>query len=238
MQPKVLMKKSSHIIAVSEHTKNDIVERYGIEEHDISVVYLGVASGALPASSLDVARVKKQYALPERFVLFFGALEPRKNIPSIIEAFSAIADRVPHHLVIAGERGWKLGEITSAIERSLYKDKIHVIGFVQEQDKSSLYAAADLFVYPSFYEGFGFPPLEALMQGTPTVASFNASLPEVVGQWATLIDPYNTPQLALVLAELLRSPERVPFSVREQIQERFSWIRAARQTVKILENAV
>ena len=234
MQPKSLLARSSHIIAVSEHTKNDIIEHYRINNNRISVVYPGVpdAPAALP---VDVHRIRIKYRLPNKFILFFGALEPRKNIPAIITAFSAIADRVPHHLVIAGESGWKSQAITDAIARSQYKERIHVIGFVEEQDKGALYAAADLFIYPSFYEGFGFPPLEALMAGTPVVVSFNASLPEVVGQWATLIDPYNTPQLALVLAELLRTPKRVPLNVRKQILEKYSWEESAGKVVDILE---
>ncbi len=236
MQPKALMQKSHHVIAVSEHTKNDLIETYAIPREKISVVYPGVPADNAVSSPLDVQRIKYAYKLPERFILFFGALEPRKNIPSIIAAFSAIADRVPQHLVLAGEEGWKAHEIQAAITSSLYKHKIHCIGFVKEEDKHALYAAADLFVYPSFYEGFGFPPLEALLAGTPAVVSFNASLPEVVGDFATLVDPYNTSQLALVLAELLQSPQRVPASVRIQIRERFSWTRVAQQTVKIFES--
>lgn len=234
MQPKKLFTTSNHIIAVSEHTKNDIVEHYGIDEHNISVVYPGVPD-EIAVSQVELHRVKETYHLPEHFILFFGALEPRKNIPAIIEAFSAIADRIPHHLVLAGESGWKGQLMSDAIDKSQYREKIHVIGFVQEQDKSALYAAADVFIYPSFYEGFGFPPLEALLAGTPVVVSFNSSLPEVVGEWATLIDPYNTPHLALVLAELLRTPKRMPYNVRQQILEKYSWEKSASKVADVLE---
>ncbi|HSX25026.1 MAG TPA: glycosyltransferase family 1 protein [Candidatus Andersenbacteria bacterium] len=234
MQPRKLLERSSRIVAVSEHTKNDIIENYNISSDRISVVYPGVPNSPV-SSPAHIHQVRMAYNLPEQFILFFGALEPRKNVPAIIEAFSAIADRVPHHLIIAGESGWKAKKINEVIARSQYRDRIHMIGFVNEQDKSALYAAADLFIYPSFYEGFGFPPLESLLAGTPVVVSFNASLPEVVGQWATLIDPYNTPHLALVLAELLRSPKRVPLNVRKQILEKYSWERSANQIVDILE---
>ncbi len=234
MQPKKLLERSNRIIAVSEHTKNDIIEHYNISADQIHVVYPGVPNTEA-ASPLRIHTVRNSYSLPDQFMLFFGALEPRKNVPAIVEAFSAIADRVPHHVVIAGESGWKSHALADAIEKSPYRERIHVIGFVEEEDKSAVYAAADLFIYPSFYEGFGFPPLESLLAGTPVVVSFNASLPEVVGQWATLIDPYNTPHLALVLAELLRTPKRVPFNVRQQILDKYSWDRSANQVVDILE---
>ena len=154
----------------------------------------------------------------------------------MIDAYTAIAHTVPHHLVIAGERGWKTAQLAKSIASSAYADRIHSMGFVDEAEKSALYAAADLFVYPSFYEGFGFPPLEAMIAGTPAVVSFNSSLPEVVGEWATMIDPYNTPQLASVLQEMLLTPTRVPESVRAAIREKYSWEKAAQQTVKVLEN--
>jgi glycosyltransferase involved in cell wall biosynthesis len=237
MRPKYLLEHSSHVVAVSEHTRQDLLEHYLLPSNNVSVVYPGVPNTPV-ASQVDMHRVRRDYELPDHFILFFGALEPRKNISAIIDAYSAIADRIPHHLVLAGESGWKSEKITQAIQKSQYAHKIHQIGFVEERDKSSLYALADVFVYPSFYEGFGFPPLEALCAGTPVVVSFNSSLPEVVGQWATLIDPYNTPQLALVLAELLRTPKRIPHNVRAQILEQYSWEKSAKQVVKILEKGV
>ena len=187
---------------------------------------------------LDVQEAVRRYRLPERFLLFMGTLEPRKNIAGVISAFSAMAHRVPHDLVLAGERGWKEKEVARAIASSAYADRIHAIGFVEERFKRPLYAAADLFVYPSFYEGFGFPPLEAMLAGTPAVVSFNSSLPEVVGKWATLVDPYDIAQIAAVLEELLSPPARVPLGVQKQIQEEYSWKKAAHQTVEILKSVV
>lgn len=236
MQPKRLLQKSNHVIAVSDHTKQDLIEHYHIPSDHISVVYPGVPYDQ-PASPVELHQVRMKHVLPDHFILFFGALEPRKNISAIIDAFSAIAGRIPHHLVLAGETGWKSNAVLDAIVRSQYQERIHMIGFVEEQDKRALYALADIFVYPSFYEGFGFPPLEALLAGTPAVVSFNASLPEVVGEFATLVDPYNTPQLALVLSELLRTPKRIQKETRSKILERYSWAKAAEQTVEILENA-
>jgi glycosyltransferase involved in cell wall biosynthesis len=238
MRPRELMQRSDHVIAVSEHTKRDLVEVYGLNSNTISVVYPGVRSEDARVRPLDVRKVVSKYKLPSRFLLFVGTMEPRKNIGGVIAAFSAIANRISQDLVIAGEQGWKMRQLVSEVASSPYADRIHVIGFVEEEDKNALYAAADLFVYPSFYEGFGFPPLEAMLSGTPSIVSFNSSLPEVVGEWATLVDPYNTPQIASVLEELLASPARVPATVQQEIREKYSWERAGRETVKILESVV
>ncbi len=238
VRPQLLLQNSDRIIAVSEHTKQDVVHMYGIAPEKINVIYSGVSRSSYSVTPLDVQHIKQKYHISEQFLLFIGTQEPRKNITGVIFAFNAIAHLVPQHLVIAGEQGWKTVGLAAAVASSPYADRIHSIGFVAEQDKAALYAAADLFVYPSFYEGFGFPPLEALLAGTPSVVSFNSSLPEVVGQWATLIDPYNTSELAAVLQEQLATPTRVPESTRQAIREKYSWERAAKETIKILESVV
>ena len=238
MRPRELFLRSDHVIAVSEHTKWDLTDVYGINPNAISVVYSGVGFEDATVSPLDVQRIMRTYNLPQKFLLFIGTMEPRKNIFGVVEAFSAIAGHVSQHLVIAGEAGWKMRQLQEKIRFLPYGDRIHLIGFVKEEDKHALYSAADLFVYPSFYEGFGFPPLEAMLAGTPAVVSFNSSLPEVVGKFATLIDPYNTSQIAAVLEELLVSPTRVPPRMQQEIREAYSWEKAGKETVKILESVV
>lgn len=237
MRPRELMQRSDHLIAVSEHTKRDLVDVYDINSNKVSVIYPGVRSEA-PTRPLDVRHVLTKYKLPARFLLFVGTMEPRKNILGVIAAFSAIANRIAQDLVIAGEQGWKMRQLASEVAASAYADRIHVIGFVAEEDKNALYAAADLFVFPSFYEGFGFPPLEAMLAGTPAIVSFNSSLPEVIGEWATMVDPYNTPQIASVLEELLASPARVPARVQQEIRDKYSWEQAGKETVRVLESVV
>lgn len=236
MRPRLLLQNSDHAIAVSQHTKEDVVRMYGIGEEKISVIYSGVRSDTVTPT--HVHRVRTKYVLPDRFLLFIGTQEPRKNITAVIEAFNAIAHSISQHLVIAGEEGWKMRQLEKSISSSAYKDRIHMVGFVPEEDKAALYAAADLFVYPSFYEGFGFPPLEAMLAGTPAVVSFNSSLPEIVGEWATMVDPYDVAQLAGVLRELLVSPTRVPGATRKAIREKYSWDRAAKETIRVLEGVV
>lgn len=235
MRPWVLLHNTDKIIAVSEATKEDVVGLYQIYHKKIKVIYSGVA-GLVNKGGVD--RVKKRYELPDKFVMYLGTLEPRKNVAGIIRAFDAIVLEVEHDLVIVGADGWLMGEIDEVFNNSRMKSRIHLIGFVSEEDKWELYKLADLFVYPSLYEGFGFPPLEALMSGTPVITSNNSSLPEVVGEWATLIDPFDTAELALVMKELLNDLPEVEESVSRAIKEKYSWDRAARETLEVIEGVV
>lgn len=236
MQPRRLMEKSARLIAVSRATAHDVASLYGIAPDKITVVHSGI--DALPVTARSsLAYVRHKYHLPPAYLLYVGTLEPRKNITSIIRAFTLQAAHLPHHLVIAGRPGWLTSATLRAVAASTHRDRIHVIGFVDEADKWSLYAGADLFIYPSFYEGFGFPPLESLVAGTPVVTSYNSSLPEIVGAWATLVNPDDPAELAAVLPELLRHPQRVSPAVQQAILEQFSWAKTARQTSAVIESA-
>ena len=238
MKPKRLVTKAARVIAVSQATKDDLVRLYQLSPNRVSVVYSG-------AEATKDNRQSDEYAAgnpltphnhwPEKFILYLGTLEPRKNIVSIIEAFTAIAAEIPHHLVIAGEKGWLGGEIRRAVKKSTAKDKIHQIGYVTQAEKQALYSAADIFIYPSFYEGFGFPPLEALLAGTPVIISNNSSLPEVAGEFAIMVNPYDVAELALVVKELLRDLPKITPDVRRRIEQKFSWRVAAGQTAAVLE---
>lgn len=236
MRPYDLLSRSSCLIAVSEHTASDIGRLYGISSDKVNVIYSGVP-GEWVVSEEAKKQARERYNLPESFVLFLGTLEPRKNVASIVRAFSAIAEDVDQDLVLAGGSGWLSDELDDAIAESDVSDRIVLPGFIDEKDKAAVYALADLFVYPSLYEGFGFPPLESLLSGTPVITSHNSSLPEVVGQWATMIDPYNVSELAVVMKELLHDLPVVSSMVSEEIHRRFSWRRAAEQTLSLLEKA-
>lgn len=228
--PRQLLNRSQHLIAVSQATAWDIAACYGIAAERISVVSSGV--------SQPEHAVWQRPALPERYLLSFGVFEPRKNIDGIIVAFEAVADFFPHHLVIAGSAGWLMGATKRRAAASRYRERIHFVGAVTEAEQAALYRGADLFVYPSFYEGFGFPPLEALLAGTPVITSRHSALPEIVGEWVTMVNPYDSAELALVLREALRAPQRIPPAVQRVVQQRYSWDQAARQTVAILERVV
>lgn len=230
MKPKQLMLEAAHVIAVSQATKEDVVRLYGVKREDVTVIYSGVA-----IKQKKSEEGSESLSLPPKYILFLGTMEPRKNIISVIEAFEAIAESVSQDLVIAGEKGWLMGNVERAVKSSSVKKRIHLIGFVSEEDKEALYKSADLFVYPSFYEGFGFPPLEALLVGTPVITSHNSSLPEVVGDWATMINPYDVSELAIVMREMIVNPPLVSRQVQERIKKKFSWENAARQTLDVFE---
>jgi glycosyltransferase involved in cell wall biosynthesis len=238
IKPRELMLAVSHVIAVSQATKEDIVRLYGVPEDKVTVVYSGVSPQPKNTPEKKLPSPNKIMKLPDKFVLYLGAMEPRKNIISVIEAYSSIADNVPQDLVIAGESGWLMKGVEKTIKNSSAFKRIHCIGFVDEQDKAELYRRADLFVYPSFYEGFGFPPLEALLAGTPVITSHNSSLSEVVGNWATMIDPYNVSELALVMKEMIDDPPLVDEKIQEEILNKFSWDHAAQETLAVFDTVM
>lgn len=249
MRPKKLLKNAVRVIAVSQATKDDLVRLYKVESDKVTVVYSGVG-GEMSERLSDRTTGHQKLPLhgrledtnqsdrwPDRYILYLGTLEPRKNIVSIIEAFSAIAPDVPHHLVIAGESGWLESNIKRAVIKSSARAKIHQIGHVTEEEKKLLYQGAELFIYPSFYEGFGFPPLEALLAGTPVITSYNSSLPEVAGDYATMVNPYDVAELAQVMMEQLRDKPKVEERIINEIKQRFSWNAAAKQTLAVLHEA-
>lgn len=240
-----LVRRADAIIAVSQSTKSDLSAQYGIPEARISVIRSGIAErfAALSRNDPALLLVKERYGLPYRFILSLGTFEPRKNIVALIRAYEALMDlKHPvlsrYHLVLAGTRGWKCEDVYQAIEQSPHRDKIIVTGFVDDADKPALYSLASVFVYPSLYEGFGFPPLEAMACGVPVIASHSASLPEVVGDAGIMIDPYRPDELFRALDETLRDQELLQ-SLRTRGLARaasFSWQETARRTLDLFRS--
>lgn len=232
---RLMIKRSAHIIAVSEATKSDIMQTYGTDHAKISVAHNGrtMMSGKIDRNSIAIISVKEKYSLPYQFILFFGTIEPRKNILSVVCAYETLRRYDPSlniKLVIAGSCGWRMEHIHESIKRSSYSRDIIVIMDIPEADKEPLIVLASVLVYPSFFEGFGFPPLEALMCNIPVIVSHTSSLPEVVGRYAIMVDPHRSEEIVIALAEILcdrrlRShfiDDRHDLHVR-----RFTWIRAA-----------
>lgn len=237
-----LIKQAHRVIAVSSSTKQDLITEYRVPEKKISVIKSGIDKRFLPMDRNDaeLIRIKERYHLPYRFILYLGTFEPRKNILALVRAYEALMHTggpalEKYELVLAGTTGWKCQELLAACETSPYRDKIHLTGFIADLDKVGLYNLASVFVYPSFYEGFGFPPLEAMACGIPVITSHSSSLPEVVGKAGIAIDPYQPDELYQALKSVLGQPElaRALEQSGTKQAKRFSWSEAALNTLAL-----
>jgi len=205
---KKLVNEFDEVVAVSHHTKKDLVEICKVQPEKVKVIHLGIGEDLKVIVKEDerLNQIKTKYGLPDKFILFLGTVEPRKNIEGVMRAFELYRKEnsgTEIKLVIAGARGWKSESIYKLWERSEYKNDIYFIGYVDRKDKVYLYNLASIFVYPSFYEGFGFPPLEAMACGLPTITSYNSSLAEVVADAAILVDPFNIQEISTAMSQLL-----------------------------------
>ena len=241
VDPKNLIGRADRIIAVSESTKNDLVRLYNESDDKVSVVNPGIDKSfePYPEEALELIRVKDKYKLPEKFILYLGTLEPRKNIIGLIKAFEELKRNtdLPHQLVIAGGKGWLYEDIFKKQQSSKYRDSIKFAGFIDHEDKVAFYNLADVFCYPSFYEGFGFPPLEAMASGTPVVSSSVSSLPETLGDAALLIDPYNISEITLGIKSVLEDKNLADRLKQKGIKraEKYNWENTTRETLDIFK---
>jgi glycosyltransferase involved in cell wall biosynthesis len=230
-------RKADRIIAVSESTKRDMQEILGISGNKIDVIMHAVSTSYrpdIPQSCIEV--VSRKYNLPQEYILFVGTIEPRKNVPRLIEAYRQLVKEEPTapSLVIVGLRGWHLRDFEKKFREDALVGKIITTGYLVEEDLPAVYAGASLFVYPSLYEGFGIPLLEALACGVPSVTSNVSAMPEVAGDAAIFIDPYDTQSLSSAMLRVLRND-----ILRQELRQRgirrahaFSWEKAAIQTIE------
>jgi glycosyltransferase involved in cell wall biosynthesis len=225
------------IVVVSHATKEECLRFLTVDESKIHVVHNGVDPlFSVVRDQKRLTHVKEKYALPDRFILFVGTLEPRKNVLGLVKAFARL--NVPTDfckLVIAGLRGWMYNEIFDEIEAGNLKDRVCFLGYVPRDDLVCLYNMAEIFVYPSFYEGFGFPPLEAMACGVPVITSNVSSMPEIAGDAAVLIDPQNTEMLTKTIQELLNDPSKKNDLRKRGLEQvkKFSWEKTASKIVDI-----
>jgi len=228
--------KADKIIAVSQSTKNDLINLYKIKEEKIEVIYSGVGEEFKPIlSEVGKSNLINKYNLPEKFILYFGTIEPRKNLIGLINAFELLKNE-EYNLVIAGTKGWLYQDIFKAAYQSKKRDKIIFTGFVEEKDKPYLYNLAHTFVYPSFFEGFGFPPLEAMACGIPTITSINSSLPEIVGDAGLMINPKSIDELAWAMEIVLSDNALRESLINKGLKQaqKFSWQKCAKETLRVL----
>ena len=228
--------RADAIIVPSESTKRDALRYYGLRAAKMSVIPYGVNKRFFQVKPGISRHVRRRYRLPETFILTVGTIEPRKNLSRLLDALVLLHERewdIP--LVVAGKAGWKAGSIERKMELLVQQHLVHRIGYVDDRDLPGLYQAATLFAYPSLYEGFGLPVLEAMASGVPVVSSNTSSLPEVAGDAAILIDPMETDEIADAIQRILTDDD-VRLSMRERGQQRakaFSWTHTAEETLAV-----
>ena len=223
------IEQSDHIIAVSQSTKNDLIDLLGVDPKNITVAYPGVNNSLRIAVSKEKKiKVRQKYNLSENFILFVGTLEPRKNVVGAIKAFELVKSEVNDDnldLVLMGRKGWLSDEIFESINKSIFKKNIKWLGFVPDEDRSTIYQNSSIVLYPSFFEGFGFPPLEAMASGVPVVTSRVASIPEVVGGSAILVDPYSVEEIAKGVIRLIEDKNFADNLIKKGLKQsqKFDW---------------
>lgn len=224
---------AARVIAVSQSTRADVVRHFGVPEERVVVVHNGVDDTFRPYAAGTVEAFRREKGLPERFLLCVATLEPRKNIVRLLEAFARVPGAPP--LVLVGGKGWYYDTIFAAIERLGLTERVHLPGYIPSDELPLWYNAASWFIYPSLYEGFGLPALQALACGTPSLVSSASSLPEVVGDAAVLLDPLDVEAMAATLDRALGDPS-LSATLRRKGPERarqFSWARTAEETVAV-----
>jgi len=231
------VRRARHVLADSFSTKNDLQTLWKTPEEKITVLYSGVNERFRPVTdAADLAAVRRRYDLGDApFVLSVGTVQPRKNYPFLVRAFGPVAERFPHSLVIAGGRGWLSEELPAEIERQGLGGRVRLAGFVDDADLPALYSAADLLAFPSLYEGFGLPLLEAMACGTPVISSDASSLPEVVrsddAEAAMLLSPHDETAWSAGMLRVLGDADlrRQLIAAGRDRVARFSWRTAAQQ---------
>jgi glycosyltransferase involved in cell wall biosynthesis len=222
------------LLAASESTRNDIVKLLDVPEDKVRVIY-GAANPSLKPVPRDEAQrvVAERFGIRDPYVLFAGTIEPRKNVLGLIRAFRALTKSLPHQLVLAGTVGWNAESTLSAIRDPGLAGKVVLTGFVSFDELSALYSAADVFVFPSFYEGFGLPVLEAMTCGCPVIASNASSLPEVGGDAAMYFDPSDVEGISDAIARVVSDADlrSSMIAAGHDQANRFSWRSCAEATL-------
>lgn len=232
-------RKAARVITGSGYSKKDIVQTYGLEDRKVDVVPCGIAPDYFIA--VDPGQIRSilaKYKIRQPYILAVGRLNPRKNMVSLARAFrrAKSESRLPHQLVIAGKEDFKAAKIIDAIQ-DIDRRNIVLTGFVPEEDLPALYSGAEMFIYPSLFEGAGLPVLEAMAAGVPVITSDTSSLPEILGDAGMVVDPGNEDAMAGAMARLAQDETlREEYRNKGRLRSReFSWEAAARKILKIYE---
>ena len=235
-------RRAKKIIAISRNTYRDIVENLKVSEDKIVVIYPGVSACFHPRDQEEQKKIRQKYTGGGKFILNVGTLEPRKNLSFLIDVYNTLMKKSeePLHLVLAGGKGWNYKHLFRKVSELGIEDKVLFPGYVPPDELPHLYTAAELFIFPSLYEGFGLPALEAMASGVPVVASSTSSIPEVVGRAGRVIKGWNVEEWAECIYSIL-----IDQKVREDMRDRgveqakkFSWSRCAKETMNVYQEVV
>jgi glycosyltransferase involved in cell wall biosynthesis len=232
-------RRSDAFVAVSNAVKADVVKHTGVDERKVFPIHNGFDPDIFQPVR-DPARlraVRDKYRLPERFILWCGQIESRKNIARLLRAFASIKDDVPHQLVLAGEQRWSTRAELQVMEDLQLRDRVYFPGWIQHGDLPAVYSLADLFAFPSLYEGFGIPLIEAMACGCPVVAADTCAAPEVLGGSGWLVDPLSVESIAAGMKKVLFDSELRAAMVAKGIEraKAFSWEQCAKQVLAVFD---
>jgi len=232
------LRKATRVIAVSHTSKKDIIKFTGVDKSKIVAIYLAVEDTfTKPLNSPFIEKVKTKYALPPQFILHVGLIYPEKNVERLIQAFAKVAEKFPHKLVLVGGFRWRYEGVFKLIEKFDLKDKVIITNWIPRSELPVFYKLADLFAFPSLYEGFGMPVLEAMTCGCPVVTSSTGATPEIAGDAALLVDPTSVDEIYKTTVRVLEDEK-----LREELvskgyarAKKFSWEKSARETLSVFK---
>lgn len=237
-------KRADKIITVSQFSKQEIIKYLGVEKSKIVVMPNGVDLSVFHPnySEQDICRVTQKYGIPREYLLYLGTIEPRKNLERLIQAYAQLKSEIPTapKLVIAGGNGWLYESIYETVKIMSIESDVIFTGYINQEDLPILIKGAKIFLFPSLYEGFGMPPIEAMACGTPVIVSNAASLPEVVGDAAFFVDPFSADSIKESLKQLLYD-EKKRFELSARGIERarqFTWDKSAEIIRKVCEELI
>ncbi|TDX59261.1 glycosyltransferase family 4 protein [Orenia marismortui] len=234
----ISIKRSNKVIADSKNTKKEILSRFNINESKVKVIYPGSPSYNKIEDIRKLEAVKRKYGINQDYILYVGTIEPRKNLLRLLEAYhNLLKQGIKEKLVIVGKKGWLYEDIFKKVEELGLDKQVLFLGYLPEKEKVALYSGAKVFVYPSLYEGFGLPPLEAMSCGTPVVVSNSSSLPEVVGDSGIYVDPKRADSIAQGIYDLLDQKK-----LREKLSllgvkrsKKFTWEKSIKNILEVYD---
>lgn len=229
---KVAARNSYKIITVSDFSKQRICDILHYPNEHIHVVYSAISESFNKNTCSSFDNVKNKYKLPDKYIMTLSTIEPRKNIGLLLDAFEQIADEVNFDVVLVGRKGWKIDEFVSKLNKY---SRVHITGFVNDEDVTAIYKNAMCFVFPTAYEGFGLPPIEALSMGTPVISSDAASMPEVLRKQAIFFRNGNVHELAELLRNLDQTVGCLPRELDEFQKKNYRFDVSARKILELLK---